>query len=168
MKKITSLFVAMLLLLSSCGSVPLTGRKQVLLVSDQELLSSSLTQYSDYMKSAKKSSSKDGAAMVIRVGKKIAAATEQYLRNNGLESEIKNFAWEFNLVNDPQVNAFCMPGGKIVVYEVNAGNVGRNADELLRHLHACQFVYEHGDNVCPAKWKLGEKTIQTTIENIGK
>ena len=117
MKKITSLFVAMLLLLSSCGSVPLTGRKQVLLVSDQEVLSSSLTQYSDYMKSAKKSSSKDGAAMVTRVGKKIAAATEQYLRNNGLESEIKNFAWEFNLVNDPQVNAFCMPGGKIVVYE---------------------------------------------------
>ena len=111
MKKITSLFVAMLLLLSSCGSVPLTGRKQVLLVSDQEVLSSSLTQYSDYMKSAKKSSSKDGAAMVTRVGKKIAAATEQYLRNNGLESEIKNFAWEFNLVND-----FCMPGCKIVVY----------------------------------------------------
>ena len=102
MKKITSLFVAMLLLLSSCGSVPLTGRKQVLLVSDQEVLSSSLTQYSDYMKSAKKSSSKDGAAMVTRVGKKIAAATEQYLKNNGLESEIKNFAWEFNLVNDPQ------------------------------------------------------------------
>ena len=168
MKKITSLFVAMLLLLSSCGSVPLTGRKQVLLVSDQEVLSSSLTQYSDYMKSAKKSSSKDGAAMVTRVGKKIAAATEQYLRNNGLESEIKNFAWEFNLVNDQQVNAFCMPGGKIVVYEVNAGNVGRNAEELLRRLHACQFVYEHGNNVCPAKWKLGEKTIQTSIENVGK
>ena len=60
------------------------------------------------------------------------------------------------------------PEGKIVVYEVNAGNVGRNADELLRRLHACQFVYEHGDNVCPAKRKLGEKTIQTTIENIGK
>ena len=60
------------------------------------------------------------------------------------------------------------PEGKIVIYEVNAGNVGRNADELLRRLHACQFVYEHGDNVCPAKWKLGEKTIQTTIENIGK
>ena len=117
MKKITGLFVAMLLLLSSCGSVPLTGRKQVLLVSDQEVLSSSLTQYSDYMKSAAKSSSKDGAAMVTRVGKKIAAATEQYLKNNGLESEIKNFSWEFNLVKDPQVNAFCMPGGKIVVYE---------------------------------------------------
>ena len=60
------------------------------------------------------------------------------------------------------------PDGKIVVYEVNSSGVGRNADELLRRLQACQFVYEHGDNVCPAKWKLGEKTIQTTIENIGK
>ena len=60
------------------------------------------------------------------------------------------------------------PDGKIVVYEVNSSGVGRNADELLRRLHACQFVYEHGDQVCPAKWKLGEKTIQTTIENIGK
>lgn len=118
MKRIVVLWmVACALLLSSCGSVPLTGRKQVLLVSDQEVLSASLTQYSDYMKTATKSSSKDGAAMVTRVGKKIAAATEQYLRNNGLESEIKNFAWEFNLVKDNQVNAFCMPGGKIVVYE---------------------------------------------------
>ena len=112
MKKITSLFVAMLLLLSSCGSVPLTGRKQVLLVSDQEVLSSSLTQYSDYMKSAKKSSSKDGAAMVTRVGKKIAAATEQYLRNNGLESEIKNFAWEFNLVTIRRSTRFACRGVK--------------------------------------------------------
>lgn len=117
MKKITGLFIVILLLLSSCGSVPLTGRKQVLLVSDQEVLSSSLTQYSTYMKSATKSASKNGIAMVTRVGKRIAAATEQYLRENGLESEIKNFSWEFNLVKDPQVNAFCMPGGKIVVYE---------------------------------------------------
>ena len=55
--------------------------------------------------------------MVKRVGQKIATATEQYLRQNGMESEIKNFAWEFNLIKDDQVNAFCMPGGKIVVYE---------------------------------------------------
>ena len=117
MKKITGLLMAMLLMLSACGSVPLTGRKQVLLVSDQEVLSSSLTQYSDYMKSATKSSDKNESAMVTRVGKKIAAATEAYLKANGMESEIKNFQWEFNLVKDNQINAFCMPGGKIVVYE---------------------------------------------------
>ena len=117
MKKITGLLMAVFLLLTSCGSVPLTGRKQVLLVSDQEVLSSSLTQYGDYMKSATKSTDKAKSEMVTRVGKKIAAATEAYLKANGMESEIKNFQWEFNLVKDNQVNAFCMPGGKIVVYE---------------------------------------------------
>ena len=117
MKKITSLIVIVLLLLSSCGSVPITGRKQILLVSDQEVLTSSLTQYSEYMKSAPVSSNASGKNMVTRVGKKIAAATEQYLKANGLSSELSNFAWEFNLVKDNQVNAFCMPGGKIVVYE---------------------------------------------------
>lgn len=129
MKKITGLFVSLLLLLSSCGSVPLTGRRQMLLVSDQEVLASSLTQYTDYMKTATKSTSKDGSAMVTRVGKKIAAATEQYLKANGMESEIKNFAWEFSLIKDKQVNAFCMPGGKIVVYEGLLQVVG-SEDEL--------------------------------------
>ena len=105
------------LLLCGCGSVPLTGRKQLLLVSDSEVLSASLTQYNDYIKTAKKSSNSSQTAMVKRVGQKIATATEQYLRQNGMESEIKNFAWEFNLIKDDQVYAFCMPGGKIVVYE---------------------------------------------------
>lgn len=104
-------------LLMSCGSVPLTGRKQLLLVSDSEVLSSSLTQYNDYIKTARKSTSSSQTAMVKRVGQKIAVATEEYLRQNGMSNEIKNFSWEFNLVADKQVNAFCMPGGKIVVYE---------------------------------------------------
>ncbi|WP_455620836.1 M48 family metalloprotease [Parabacteroides sp.] len=116
MRKIASLFVA-LLLLAGCSSVPLTGRKQVLLVSDQEVLTSSLTQYNDYMKTAPLSTDAKKSAMVTRVGQKIAAATEAYLKANGLEAELKNFAWEFKLVKDTQVNAFCMPGGKIVVYE---------------------------------------------------
>lgn len=114
--KLTTLLLA-LFLLAGCSSVPLTGRKQVLLVSDSEVLSSSLTQYNDYIKTAKKSTNTTQTAMVVRVGKKIAAATEAYLKANGMSSEIKNFAWEFNLVQDAQVNAFCMPGGKIVVYE---------------------------------------------------
>lgn len=116
MKKIVSLGIA-LLLLTGCGSVPITGRKQLMLVSEQEVLTSSLTQYGDFMKTAKKSSNQAQTAQVVRVGKKIAAATEEYLRNNGLGDEVSNFSWEFNLVADAQMNAFCMPGGKIVVYE---------------------------------------------------
>jgi predicted Zn-dependent protease len=117
MNKEFLLLIIALVLLSGCGSVPLTGRKQILLVSDQDVLSSSLTEYNDYIKTAKLSTNKTKTAQVVRVGKKIAAATEAYLKSNGLESEVQNFAWEFNLVQDDQVNAFCMPGGKIVVYE---------------------------------------------------
>lgn len=60
------------------------------------------------------------------------------------------------------------PEGKIVSYEVNAGNVGRDADELLRKLQACQFVHEHGDEVCPAKWKPGEKTLKPSLDLVGQ
>lgn len=60
------------------------------------------------------------------------------------------------------------PEGKIVSYEVNAGNVGRNAEELLRKLQACQFVHEHGDEVCPAKWKPGAETLKPSLDLIGQ
>ena len=69
------------------------------------------------MRSAKLSANAANTAMVQRVGRRLASAVEAYLRNNGAADEIKNFSWEFNLVADKNVNAFCMPGGKIVVYE---------------------------------------------------
>lgn len=116
-KSILSILLGGILVLQSCSTVAVTGRSQLNLVNDSDVLTSSLTQYGDYMKTAKKSTNKTQTAMVTRVGKKIAAATEQYLRTNGLESEIKNYSWEFNLVQSDEVNAFCMPGGKIVVYE---------------------------------------------------
>jgi predicted Zn-dependent protease len=117
MKKLTGLIIATILLLCGCGTVPLTGRKQMMLVSDQEVLTSSLTQYSNFLKEATLSTNKAQTDKVVRVGKNIAAATETYLKLNGLEAEIKNFDWEFNYVKSAEVNAFCMPGGKIVVYE---------------------------------------------------
>ncbi len=117
MKKLGVLSLIVLLFLAGCSSVPLTGRKQLLLVSDQDVLSTSLTQYKQYMQGATRSSNYTKSAMVTRVGQKLAAATEQYLRQNGLASEVNNFSWEFNLVKENQINAFCMPGGKIVVYE---------------------------------------------------
>lgn len=111
------LAVFILLLLAGCSSVALTGRKQLLLVSDSEVMSLSNSSFQDYMKTAKPSTNAANTAMVVRVGKRIANAVETYLRNNGMAKEIKNFAWEFHLVQDPEPNAFCMPGGKIVVNE---------------------------------------------------
>ena len=60
------------------------------------------------------------------------------------------------------------PKGEVVLYEVSAGNIGRNADELLRKVEAAQFVYEHGDQVCPAKWHPGEKTLKPSFDLVGK
>lgn len=57
--------------------------------------------------------------------------------------------------------------GKIVAYEVIAGNVGRNADELFRRVQASQFVAEHGDQVCPAKWKPGAETLKPGLDLVG-
>lgn len=118
MKKIMICFmIATALLVSSCGSVPVTGRKQVLLVSDQEVLSLSLKQYDDFIKTASISTNKTNTALVNKVGRNIANAVEKYLKDNGYSDQISTFSWEFNLVKSDEANAFCMPGGKIVVYE---------------------------------------------------
>lgn len=117
MKKYLILFLVTIALLYSCSSVPITGRKQLNLVSDEEVLSSSLTEYKSYISKATISNNKTQSEIVTRVGKRIAAATEQYLRENNASNEIRDFSWEFNLVKSDELNAFCMPGGKIVVYE---------------------------------------------------
>ncbi len=108
------------MLMAACGTtstVPITGRKHTLLVSDAEVMSLSNKQYGEIMKKSTLSSNAANTAMVKRVGKRLATAVETFLRNNGAANEIKNFAWEFNLVKSNEANAFCMPGGKIVVYE---------------------------------------------------
>ena len=114
------LMVAVVALMTVCGTaskVPLTGRTHRLSVSDAQLLSLSNQEYTKFMASAKRSTDAKNTAMVQRVGRNLANAVETYLRNNGYANEVKNFQWEFNLVQDKQANAFCMPGGKIVVYE---------------------------------------------------
>ena len=118
--KYLTLSLILTLVLSSCGTtntVPITGRKQNLLVTDAEVLSLSNSQYKEYMKTAKISSDATNTAMVKRVGQRLATAVETYLKNNNLASELQYYAWEFNLVNSKEANAFCMPGGKIVVYD---------------------------------------------------
>ena len=121
MKHIKLLLMSMAAaLLVSCGTtktVPITGRQQSLMVSDDQVLSLSFQQYSEYMQSAKPSTNSTNTAMVKRVGQRIASAVESYLTQNGMAEEVKTYQWEFNLVQDKQVNAWCMPGGKIVVYE---------------------------------------------------
>lgn len=101
---------------AACTSVALTGRKQLLLVPDSEVLAMSAQSYTDFIKTAPLSTDKTSNELVKRVGSRIAAAVNAYMKGIGRESEVANYAWEYNLVQSDDVNAFCMPGGKIVVY----------------------------------------------------
>ena len=114
------LLMMVAVVLASCGTshtVPITGRTQSLMVEDGQVLSLATQQYQEFMKTAKLSTDATKTAMVKRVGQNLANAVTNYMTANGLASEIANFNWTFNLVQDKQVNAWCMPGGLIVVYE---------------------------------------------------
>lgn len=110
------LIIALAVVINSCKSVPLTGRSQLSLIPESEMVSMSLTSYDEFLNENKLSTNQQQTAMVKKVGKRVAAAVEKYLKDNGFESYIENFNWEFNLVESDVPNAWCMPGGKVVFY----------------------------------------------------
>jgi predicted Zn-dependent protease len=120
MKKIIKpLFPVIILtiIMIACSVVPLTGRKQLSLVPESEMISMSLTNYGDFLKENKLSTDKANSALVKQVGSDISAAVIKYFADNNLSSRLEGYQWEFNLVkNDTTINAWCMPGGKVVVY----------------------------------------------------
>ena len=121
MKQFRVLILAVIsAVLVSCGTtntVPITGRQQTLMVSDGDILSLSTQQYQEFMKTAKLSTNAANTAMVKRVGQNLANAVTTYLKAAGLQNDLQYYNWQFNLVQDQQVNAWCMPGGLICVYE---------------------------------------------------
>lgn len=106
----------MVLNLAACATVPGTGRSQLSLVGDSELNTMAATEYRDMMKKGPLSTDQKSTAMIKNVGAKISRASETYLREHGLGNEISSYQWEFNLIQSDQVNAFCMPGGKVAFY----------------------------------------------------
>ncbi len=149
-------------LLSACSTVSMTGRKQLNLVSESEILSASLTEYQSYMKSAKVSTDAASTAVVKTVAQRIANAAEAYLRTSGQTADLANYSWEFNLVNDAQLNAFCMPGGKIVVYTGMLQLIGNGSDRddelaaVIGH-EVGHAIAKHGN----------ERASQQVLANLG-
>jgi len=99
-----------------CAKVPVTGRSQLNLIPSSQIHSMSAQQYGEFMKQNPASSDAAGTARVRRVGQRIQGAVERYMAQNGLASRLEGYEWEFNLVQNDAVNAWCMPGGKVVVY----------------------------------------------------
>ena len=100
----------------SCSTVPVTGRKQLSLVPQSEMLAMSTQEYSSFLKQNKLSSDQKATSLVRAVGGKIQGAVERYFREKGMSDQLNGYKWEFNLVDSKEVNAWCMPGGKVVVY----------------------------------------------------
>lgn len=119
MKKIKILIISLIsfsLLFISCSTVPLTGRSQLNMISDSEMLAMSYQQYDQFLKENPISKDQPAVEMVQRVGTNIQHAVEEYMVDNNLASHLQGYDWEFNLVEDSLVNAWCMPGGKVVIY----------------------------------------------------
>lgn len=114
-KKLAYLFS--LLILWGCASVPITGRNQLLLLPESQMISMSLTSYGDFLKTNKVSIHKANTKLVKETGARISSAVEEFLQSKGMSSRVEGFQWEFNLIADPTPNAWCMPGGKVVFYE---------------------------------------------------
>ncbi len=102
--------------LSDCSSVKVTGRKQFNLVPNSQIFPASFAQYDEFIKSNLLSTDYNQTKRVKRIGNELVAAVEKYYAKNGWSSDLDGYEWEVNLVEDDQLNAFCMPGGKIVYY----------------------------------------------------
>lgn len=107
---------AILSFFNSCFTNPVTGRSSVNLVDEGTVRQQATASYTGFLSTNRPVTGTPDAAMVQRVGNKMAAAVQQYLAQIGKQDLIAGYQWEFNLVNSNEVNAFCMPGGKVVVY----------------------------------------------------
>lgn len=116
MKKLFYASIAILFLVIACKTVPITGRKQFNLISDAQILPMSFAQYEGFLKENKLSTNTSQTKEVKDVGARISKAVDKFMRANGMTAEADAYRWEFNLVEDPTVNAWCMPGGKVVFY----------------------------------------------------
>jgi len=110
------LLAELVFMLPGCSEVGITGRKQLNFVPDSIINSMSLEQYSQFISENKVSTDGQKSAMVQRVGSRIQQAVDAYCQKYGEEDPFEGYEWEFNLVEDDAVNAFAMPGGKVVVY----------------------------------------------------
>ncbi|NVK53759.1 MAG: M48 family metallopeptidase [Flavobacteriaceae bacterium] len=115
MKKYTILLFVSLLFIE-CSTVPITGRKRIDIVSDAQVLPASFAQYKGFLEKNKLSKDRKNTVLIKDVGKRISIAVDKFMRANNMVQEANAYQWEFNLVEDKTVNAWCLPGGKVVFY----------------------------------------------------
>ena len=127
LKKTLTMF-SVIFMITACATNPFTGKSTLALVPNSQILPMAFQQYDEFLSQNKVINGTSDALMIKRVGQKISAAAERYLTANGHAGYLKDYEWDYNLVDDPAVNAWCMPGGKIVFYTgilpIAAGEAG--------------------------------------------
>lgn len=146
MKNLFLTLFLMLMLFTACSVVPLTGRKQLNLLPESEMISMGFTSYAEFLEENPPSSDKINAAAVKEVGNNIAQAVTKYFTDNGIQDRLSGYKWEFNLVDDKTPNAWCMPGGKVVVYSgILPLTVDRNGLAVVMSHEIAHAVARHGN-----------------------
>lgn len=150
-----------------CAVVPITGRKQLSLIPYPQLVALSKINYQQVLKESKLSQDHSKVQMVRGVGERIAVAAEQFMRENAMAQETREYQWEFQLIDDKEtVNAFCMPGGKVAVY---SGILTVSRDEnglatVLAHEIAHAIVNHGGERLSQLLLvQLGEATLSDAL-----
>lgn len=147
-----------LFFIQSCSTVPLTNRSQLNMIPSSEMLSMSFQQYDQFLKENKLSTNQTEVNLVKNTGIKIQHSVERYLQENNMSNRLNGYKWDFNLVESDQVNAWCMPGGKVVVY---TGILPVTQDEaglavVMGH-EIAHAIAEHGN----------ERMSQALIQQLG-
>lgn len=157
MKRIIAL-VLISLMIYSCSTVPITGRKRMNFVSDAQILPTSFAQYSGFLSEHALSTDANATQQIKDVGARISKAVDRYMRANGMTNEANSYRWEFNLIEDKTVNAWCMPGGKVVFY-TGILPIAANVDGIAAIM---------GHEVAHAFAKHGQERMSTgTIAQLG-
>lgn len=147
-----------LFVLIACTPVPLTGRNQLLLVPDSQVLSMSFSQYQTFLSTHQVIANTQEADEVVRVGTRIQRAVEQYLQTHGFTDRLNGYQWEYHLVKDPAINAWCMPGGKVVVYSgIMPVTGGENGLAVVLAHEISHAIADHG----------GERLSQALLVELG-
>lgn len=140
------LFFTIILIIIGCQTVPITGRQQLNIIPSETILSMSFNNYREFLSTHKVVKDTEEAELVKRVGNRISKAVETYFSMNNQSDTLKGYEWEFNLVEDEAINAWCMPGGKVVIY---TGILSVTRDEtglavVMGH-EIAHAVAKHGD-----------------------
>ena len=171
MNKIAKSFVSLIavtLIFQACSIVPFTGRRQLSILPESDMIAMGFASYDQFMKENPASSDRGTSSIVKEVGSTISNAVEFYFAANGLETRLAGYEWEYSLVNSDVPNAFCLPGGKVVVYSgILPYTANKNGLAVVLSHEIAHAVARHGNERMSQQMllQLGGIALSEAVKN---